>query len=397
MEPKVIKTDAEHEAALHALEALWNAAPGTPEGDVAELWTLLIEKYEEERFPIEMPDPVSAIRFRMEQAGWKAKDLVPFIGSPSKVSEVLNGKRNLSLAMIRALHHGLGIPADALLGAARQDVPEEIPGIEWDRFPVAEMLSRGWFANFRGSLREARQRIEELIRAMVPNLDDQLLQPALLRCHVRSNGRFDRYALAAWQLRIHSLCRDETLPPYADGTIGPDFIENLVHFSTLDDSPRLAREFLTDYGIHLVTEPHLPHTHLDGAALWHDGHPVVALSLRFDRIDNFWFTLVHELAHFNRHIPTPRPDSYLDDLEQEGDEQEAEADRFAADWLIPDAAWAEWFKNRPPTGAAVCAFAKKLRIHPGIVAGRVRRTLKNYRLLTPLVSHPVRECLGVAP
>ena len=397
MEPKVIKTDAEHKAALQALEALWNAEPGTPEGDKAELWTLLIEKYEEDRFPIEMPDPIAAIRFRMDQAGLKAKDLVPFIGSPGKVSEVLNGKRNLSLSMIRALHEGLGIPADALLGKARQDIPEEIPGIEWERFPIAEMLNRGWFANFRGTLREARQRTEELIRAMVPHLDEHLLQPALLRCHVRSNGRFDRYALAAWQLRIHSLCQDEELTPYVPGTICPDFIENLVHFSTLEESPQLAREFLTEYGIHLVTEPHLPHTHLDGAALWHADHPVVALTLRFDRIDNFWFTLIHELTHLYQHIPTPRPDSFLDDLEQDGDEQEAEADRLAAGSLIPDEAWEEWFTERRLNSAAVCAFAKKMRIHPGIVAGRVRRTLKNYRLLTPLVSQPVRECLGVAP
>lgn len=397
MEPKVIKTDAEHGSALQALEALWNAEPGTPEGDEAELWTLLIEKYEEEHFPIELPDPLTAIRFRMEQAGLKAKDLAPFIGSPSKVSEVLNGKRNLSLSMIRSLHEGLGIPAAALLGKPRQAIPEEIPGMEWERFPVAEMLNRGWFADFRGTLREARQRTEELVRAMVPDMEVSLLQPALLRCHVRSNGRFDRYALAAWQLRIHSLCRDEKLSPYTPGTICEDFIENLVHFSTLDNSPQLAREFLTDYGIHLVTEPHLPRTHLDGAALWHDDHPVVALTLRFDRIDHFWFTLVHELAHLCLHIPAPEPDCFFDDLEEDGDGQETEADRFAAACLIPDSDWQAWFSRRRANRAAVCSFAKKLRIHPGIVAGRIRRTLKNYRLLTPLVSQPVRECLGVGP
>jgi HTH-type transcriptional regulator/antitoxin HigA len=83
-----------------------------------ELWAWLIEAYENERHPIEPPTPLEAIRFRMEQQGLEPKDLVPFIGSRSKVSEVLSGKRSLSLRMIRALHSKLGIPAEVLIGAA---------------------------------------------------------------------------------------------------------------------------------------------------------------------------------------------------------------------------------------------------------------------------------------
>jgi len=115
MEPKVIHTEAEYRAALARVEELMDAEPGTPEGEELNLLGLLVEQYEDETFPIGLPDPIEAIRFRMEQAGLQQKDLVPYIGSPSKVSEVLSGKRRLSLAMIRRLHKGLGIPAEVLL------------------------------------------------------------------------------------------------------------------------------------------------------------------------------------------------------------------------------------------------------------------------------------------
>ena len=117
MKPKVIHTEAEHEAALHRIDVLMenDPAPNSPEGEELELLSVLVERYEKKKYPMDMPTPVAAIQFRMEQQGLKPKDLVPYLGSPSKVSEVLNGKRPLTLAMIRRLNEGLGIPA---IGAA---------------------------------------------------------------------------------------------------------------------------------------------------------------------------------------------------------------------------------------------------------------------------------------
>jgi HTH-type transcriptional regulator/antitoxin HigA len=116
MKTKVIKTESEYAAALARIEKLMDAKPGTPQGDELELLSLLLHDYEEKVFPIAKPDPVAAIRFRMEQQGLGPKDLVPFLGSRSRVSEVLSGRRRLSLKMIRALVGGLRIPADVLLG-----------------------------------------------------------------------------------------------------------------------------------------------------------------------------------------------------------------------------------------------------------------------------------------
>ena len=114
---KIIKTGEQYEDALVRVEELMELEPepGTENADKLELLTLLISNYEKEHFPMEMPDPIEAIKFRMDQRQLFQKDLMPYIGSRSRVSEVLNRKRPLTLKMIRALHKGLGIPADVLI------------------------------------------------------------------------------------------------------------------------------------------------------------------------------------------------------------------------------------------------------------------------------------------
>lgn len=113
MKPKVIKTGRDYQAALAHVESLMDK-PASAETEL-ELWSLLVERYEEEHFPIAVPDPIEAIRFRMDQAGLAPADLQPYMQSKSKVSEVMNRKRPLSLSMIRALHRGLQIPAEVLV------------------------------------------------------------------------------------------------------------------------------------------------------------------------------------------------------------------------------------------------------------------------------------------
>ena len=115
MKPKLIKTQQEYAEALTLVENLMNAKPGSTKEEELELWSLLVERYEEEHFPIDLPDPVEAIKFRMEQEGLRQKDLERFFPGKNRISEVLNYKRPLSIGMIRALHRGLGIPAEVLL------------------------------------------------------------------------------------------------------------------------------------------------------------------------------------------------------------------------------------------------------------------------------------------
>ena len=115
MEIKVIKTEEDYNNALKRLEVVFDAPIDSPQGDEAELLTILIENYEEEHYPIEAPDPIEAIRFRMEQMNMNKKDLAEVIGYKSRVSEIFSRKRKLSLNMIRQLHKKLKIPYDSLL------------------------------------------------------------------------------------------------------------------------------------------------------------------------------------------------------------------------------------------------------------------------------------------
>lgn len=115
MHIKPIKTNADYRATLAEIEGLMSAKLNTPEGDRLDVLVTLVEAYESKHFPIDLPDPVEAIKFRMEQAGLTAKDLEPYIGRSNRVYEILNRKRPLTLAMIWRLNQGLGIPAESLI------------------------------------------------------------------------------------------------------------------------------------------------------------------------------------------------------------------------------------------------------------------------------------------
>jgi HTH-type transcriptional regulator/antitoxin HigA len=118
---KPIRTKKDYEAALAEVECLWGAKLGTPEGDRLDVLATLIDAYEATHFPIDPPDPIEAIKFRMEQQGLTRKDLQPLIGTRTRVAEVLNGKRGLSIGMIRRLHRALGISAEVLIRPSRKD------------------------------------------------------------------------------------------------------------------------------------------------------------------------------------------------------------------------------------------------------------------------------------
>lgn len=117
MNIKPIKTEQDHQEALDRLEVIFDAKKGSPEGDELEILGLLIEKYESMYFPIDLPDPIEAIKFRMEQMGYTQSDLVKIIGLKSRVSEILNKKRKLTLEMIRKIHVALNIPTEILVQA----------------------------------------------------------------------------------------------------------------------------------------------------------------------------------------------------------------------------------------------------------------------------------------
>lgn len=118
-EIKPIRSEADYDAALREVERLWGAPSGTPEGDRLDVLATLIDAYEDEHDPIDPPDPIEAIKFRMEQQGLTRKDLEGIIGTRTRVAEILNRRRGLSIAMIRRLHERLGIPVEVLIRPSR--------------------------------------------------------------------------------------------------------------------------------------------------------------------------------------------------------------------------------------------------------------------------------------
>ena len=115
VEVRPIRSEADYESALAEIEQLFDAKPGTPEADRLEILTTLVEGYEDQHYPIPLPDPVEAILYYLESRGLSRKDLEMYLGSRARVSEILNRKRPLSLAMIRKLHQSLGVPAEVLI------------------------------------------------------------------------------------------------------------------------------------------------------------------------------------------------------------------------------------------------------------------------------------------
>ena len=142
----------------------------------------------------------------------------------------------------------------------------------------------------------------------------------------RINPKTDTYALTAWCIRVLALARNNSLNGiHGKGTVSLKFMREIAKLSYFDNGPLLAKEYLEKNGIHLIFVSHLPKTYLDGAAMRRtDGRPVIGMTLRYDRLDNFWFCLLHELAHVARHL-TSSDAIIIDDLDLRGHEAEAEA------------------------------------------------------------------------
>ena len=329
-------------------------------------------------------DPIDAIKFHMQDKGLTQRDLVPMIGSRSKVSEVLSGTRPLTMPMARALHRHLGIPAEALLKEPAVRIAEQANELDWNRFPLRQMARRGWI-DAKGSLTE---RAEELVKDLMTRAGGIQHVTALYRKtdHNRANAKTDPYALNAWCWQVLAQANSNNWElPYLRPRHTDQFMREVAKLSPPADGPRRAVEFLRDRGIAVEIVPHLPRTHLDGAAMKSKGgRPVIGLTLRYDRIDNFWWVLMHELAHALSHLDDNT--AFVDDLKLDGsDPQEREADQLAQDALIPPKAWEASDLTERLSTMSVLNLAQELGIHPAIVAGRARHVQGQYRRLSQFV------------
>lgn len=383
---KIIKTETDYKEALKLTEMLMgkNPNPESEEGEKLNLLVKLIQDYESDKFPEDLPDPIDAILFRMEQQNLKPIDLVPYIGSRSKVSEVLSRKRPLTVSMMRSLETGLGIPAKVLL--KESDEFRDTENIIWNRFPLKEMEKRGYF----GAISLTATNIEKTVKDFFSPVGSPLQFVGMLRksYYVRSVRPMDKHALAAWSAHILKKANKIKYPKkFKPGTIDVGFMQKIAQLSKESDGPALVCDFLKDYGIGFVVEPHFPQTYLDGVTiLINKDHPVIGLTIRQDRIDNFWFTLMHELAHIALHY-NKVTNLFYDDLDKPdiSNTQEQEADNLAGEALIPGRKWENSPARLVPSPLAAQSLAQELGVHPAIVAGKMRHENERYHYLISLL------------
>jgi HTH-type transcriptional regulator / antitoxin HigA len=225
----------------------------------------------------------------------------------------------------------------------------------------------GWFAE---DFTEA-----ELRRYIAENRID-FGSPGLLRTGLNVVDHTEDVMLHAWRARVTARAR-EAFASVEDvhEPLELKWMPGLVRLSNDTRGPLRAVEVLADRGIVLIVEPQVPGLKIDGAAFIVDGRPVIGMTVRTDTVDNFWFTLMHELAHVTLHFSTGLAVGFYDQTDQEAsvDEQEEEANRFASNLLIPEERWRRSTARIAKSAAVIERFADELGIHPAIVFGRIRK------------------------
>lgn len=386
MEPRIIKSDEQYRAYLAEVDRLATEDPvaGSPEGDRLELIAKLVEDYEKERFKLSRPDPVEAILYRMEEQGLRQKDLAPMLGGKNRVSEVLSRKRPLTLAMVRALSESLHIPAELLI--RQPESPPYDEEVDEDDIPLTYLLKSGWFGD------------EKITKGTASAVVQRYLKPPAGPLYLRRTITYgatpdtNKAKLRFWVSKVRELALSSRKErgPWRPDTLDEEFLSYVAKLSWTEKGPKRAQEFLAEKGIALVVWPALPQTKLDGAAM-HDaeGAPIIGITIRNDRLDSFWFTLLHELAHAWKHL-AERDIAITDESVEDGhddDAKEAEANRIARDTFIPRSLWKRSEAFLRPSFETIHALANQLHISPAIVAGRLRREKTGYAAFSRLVGY----------
>jgi HTH-type transcriptional regulator / antitoxin HigA len=345
--------------------------------DEIDVLSALIEHYERNRIQFDAPSAVAAIRFRMSELGLTPRQLEPYVGSRARVWEVLSGKRSLSIDMIRSLHDGLGIPYASLIS---KETISDGDALEAPSPAVARLNALGFDVDQRN--------ISSFVKASMKSLGT----PALLRKtrSARAASKTDQSALILWQAAVLKKAADvEPSSAFDRSRLDDSYLRGIARLSLKAKGPLHALRKLEEIGVYVVIMPPLPGTFLDGAAMLSaQGVPIVALTLRYDRTDNFWFTLMHELCHLRLHFDDLRQKDFVffDDMDiQSEDAREREADDLAQRSLIPESILRSVHWDASSSTSDIVAVSNRARVHVSISAGRWQRDHQNYRRFARLV------------
>ncbi|MEE3624540.1 XRE family transcriptional regulator [Nitrospirillum sp. BR 11752] len=290
--------------------------------------------------------------------------------------------RSISLAnylkVARTLGVRLRLDDISVIGDA-WDAPYDVPKEEMTKV-LRHARDKGWF-----EIGEASD--ENASSTLIRYVGDHVIRygtPSLLRTGLNIVNHTGDWSLLSWKAQITRQAEDKINkfhPIYR--VINVSWLMDLVRLSRLENGPKLARDFLLDHGIVLITEPQIPGMTIDGAAFLIEDVPVIGMTLRRDTIDNFWFTLLHEVAHIVLHYRTGLSSGFFDDTDSPGiDEFEEEANQFASNILLPEQIWARSTARIAKTPEPIEKLANQIGIHPAIIFGRIQMERNDYKIFT---------------
>jgi HTH-type transcriptional regulator / antitoxin HigA len=327
--------------------------------------------------------------------GWSQKQLADVLDLKEQQIQRYESERyaGVSLTRYERILEVLTVELQAKLSDVAAEPAQTQPELELSSALIREIRNRSWL-EVEG--RPPHSEMVEAIQAYIRSGLKLSKSRSFNRQNLRHDSNFDETALFCWRARVLQVAysmASRTKGRFNIAEIG--WLQELVQLSASKKGPIDGINFLRDKGIIVVIEPHLARTRLDGAAfLLSTGTPVVGMTLRHDRLDYFWFTLLHEVGHVFLHFNHGLESGFFDDLDVEGGEFEREADTFARSALIPDEIWKSAPARFSKAPDLVKDFATSQGIHVSIVAGRLRQERRDYTRLSDLVGQgEVRKML----
>lgn len=322
--------------------------------------------------------PGEIIEMELAERGWSQRDLAQIMGRPPQaISEIIRGTKQITPETALELAQAFGtsaeiwtnLEANYRLQLARRRSGDGKADIArrsklYRMLPVAEMIRRGWLR-----ATSIADDLERDIRHLLGGDPETMIAAVSLR-HSVARGP-ERGAQLAWVARVRQLAHSQDVPPFSRETL-TRAIPTIRRLASTPEQVAEVPPLLQSLGVRFIIVPPLPKTYIDGVLCDADSAPIIGLTLRYDRIDSFWFTLMHELAHLVLGHHALHLDN-LDDKEQRRDAQEMEANQQARSWLIDQNALEAWVTRTRPyfSRQKIEHFAADQQIHPGILLGQL--------------------------
>lgn len=341
------------------------------------------------RTPAEVFPPGEFLREELEAREWSQQELAEILDRPPRlVSELIAGKRAITPETARGLGEAFGTGPEYWMNLESQFQLSKVK-IEGDRvarkarlygrFPVREMLRRGWI--------KASENLDVLERRFCDFFEIHDLSEAPMVCHVAKKTEPTAEATAlqlAWIFRVKQLARQQKIPAYSRDRLLAA-VENLRTLLSAAEEVRHAPRLIADAGVRLVFVEGLAGSKIDGVCFWIDAGPVIGMSLRFDRIDNYWFVLRHEIEHVLNEDGKGRLvlDTDLGESQVGLPDYEVRANEAAADFCTPISQMDDFIARVAPffSEERVTRFAQRIGTHPGLVVGQLQRRLERHDFL----------------